>query len=87
MAVIFSRTFPDFHGVTVAKKRLTKEKAAKILDDGKVRGKPISKKQKKFFGAVASGEKPCTKDAGNQNSPFTPALSEHFAARGKLNRF
>lgn len=41
-----------------AKKKpsLTPSKAGKILKDGEVRGKPLTKKQKKFFGLVSSGE-------------------------------
>jgi len=40
------------------RKRLTKEKARKILHDGKVRGKPLTEKARKFMGAMASGERP-----------------------------
>ena len=40
------------------KKKLTSTKAKKILTDGTVRGKPLSAKQKKFFGAIAGGQKP-----------------------------
>jgi hypothetical protein len=35
-------------------KKLTKAKARKILRDGKVHGKRLTKKQRKFFGAKAS---------------------------------
>lgn len=35
-----------------------KEKAKKILRDGSVRGKPLTKPQKGFFGARAGGAKP-----------------------------
>lgn len=35
--------------------KLTKAKAKKILADGKVRGKPLTAKQKRFFGARAGG--------------------------------
>jgi len=38
--------------------RLTAAKAKKILRDDQVRGKALTRKQKKFFGAVAGGEKP-----------------------------
>ena len=34
---------------------VTKKKAKKILKHGKVRGKPLTKKQKGFFGARAGG--------------------------------
>ena len=36
-------------------KTLTKRKAKKILRDGTVRGKPLTSKQKAFFGARAGG--------------------------------
>ena len=36
-------------------KHLTKEKAKKILGHGAVRGHPLTKKQKGFFGARAGG--------------------------------
>ena len=39
-------------------KRITKAKARKILKDGKVRGKKLTAKQKRFFGLVAGGGKP-----------------------------
>jgi hypothetical protein len=46
-------------GVDMAKgKKLTSKKAKKILRDGSVRGHKLSPKQKKFFGAVAGGQKP-----------------------------
>ena len=38
-------------------KKLTKGKAKKILKDKTVRGKKLTAKQKKFFGAIAGGEK------------------------------
>jgi|SRR6056297_1173487 len=36
---------------------LSRAKARKILRDGKVRGKNLTKKQRRFFGAIASGER------------------------------
>jgi len=36
-------------------KTITKKKAKKILKHGEVRGKPLTKKQKGFFGARAGG--------------------------------
>lgn len=39
----------------MAKKKLTKAKAKKILRHGTVRGKKLTKKQKGFFGARAGG--------------------------------
>jgi hypothetical protein len=37
---------------------LTAEKARKILSDGSVNGKPLTAKQKKYFGMIAGGGKP-----------------------------
>ena len=39
----------------MAKKKLTRKKARKILRHGSVRGKKLTKKQKGFFGARAGG--------------------------------
>lgn len=36
---------------------LTKEKAKTLLRHGEVKGKPLSKKQKGFFGLIAGGQK------------------------------
>jgi len=36
---------------------LTPRKAKKILEDGEIRGKPLTEKQRKFFGAITSGKK------------------------------
>ena len=38
--------------------KLTSAKAKKILSDGTARGKKLTKKQKKFFGAIAEGQRP-----------------------------
>jgi hypothetical protein len=40
-----------------SRKKLTKRKAKKILKDGSVRGKNLTKKQRGLFGAVASGKR------------------------------
>lgn len=37
-------------------KHLTRAKAKKMLRHGKVRGKPLTKKQRGKFGAVAAGK-------------------------------
>jgi len=39
-------------------KLLTAHKAKKILKDKSVRGKSLTRKQEKFFHAVADGQKP-----------------------------
>ena len=41
--------------------KLGKAKAKKILKDGKVRGKPLSSKQKGLFGLIAGGGTPTKK--------------------------
>lgn len=38
-------------------KKLTRAKARKILHDGSVRGHKLTAKQRRFFGAKASGSK------------------------------
>lgn len=49
---------PRYPKETELKKKLSKEKAKKILDDGEVRGKPLTGKQKRLMGAVSKGAKP-----------------------------
>jgi len=39
-------------------KTLTAGKAKMILEEGETRGHKLTKKQKRFFGAVAGGQKP-----------------------------
>jgi hypothetical protein len=39
-------------------KKLTRAKARKILRDGTVHGKPLTKRQRAFFGARAAGAPP-----------------------------
>ena len=48
----------------MAKKGLSAAKAKKILKDGYVKGKPLTAKQKKYFGAIASGATPLKKING-----------------------
>jgi hypothetical protein len=36
---------------------LTAEKAKKILKDGKIHGKALTTKQKRYFGLIAGGKK------------------------------
>jgi len=45
-------------------KKLTSEKAKEILRDKSVHGKPLTEKQKKFFGAIAGGAKPYKAEEG-----------------------
>jgi len=37
---------------------LTPAKAKKMLSEGKANGKPLTAKQKRYFGLIASGKKP-----------------------------
>ena len=46
------------------KKGLSAAKAKKILKDGYVKGKPLTEKQKKFFGSIADGATPLKKING-----------------------
>jgi hypothetical protein len=39
-------------------KKLTSKKARTILKDGEVKGHKLTKKQKRYFGAIAGGAKP-----------------------------
>jgi hypothetical protein len=39
-------------------KKLTTAKAKKILAEGEAQGHKLTRKQQKFFGAVAGGQKP-----------------------------
>jgi len=47
--------FPGLRSVGMAK-RLTKAKAKKMLRENQAQGKPLTKKQKGYFGAVAGGQ-------------------------------
>ena len=40
----------------MAKHKLTKKKACTILHDKKVRGKPLSERQRKYMGARCTGK-------------------------------
>jgi hypothetical protein len=51
-------------------KSLSAAKAKKILEDGNVRGKALTEKQKKFFGAVAGGATPLKKLNGGWLDKF-----------------
>jgi hypothetical protein len=42
----------------MAHKKLTKKKARTILGEGKIREKKLTKKQRGFFGLIASGKRP-----------------------------
>lgn len=52
-------------------KNLTSRKAKQILKDNSAQGHELTGKQKKFFGAIAGGEKPYSK--------AKRALSKHDA--------
>lgn len=60
-------------------KDLTAEKAREILTDGKVRGKTLSKKQKRFMGWVAGGR--LTKGTKSiSTADFHSYMKEHRGA-------
>lgn len=44
-------------GVRRKKRKLTARKAKTILKEGKAKGRKLTAKQKRFFGAVASGQR------------------------------
>jgi hypothetical protein len=50
----------------MAKKKLTSAKAKKILKDNSAQGHKLTAKQKRFFGAVAGGQKPRGKGRGGR---------------------
>jgi hypothetical protein len=55
LAVVLGRLTED---LVREAKALSKNKAKKILHDGEVKGKPITKKQRGLMGLIASGKKP-----------------------------
>ena len=57
-------------------KGLSVAKAKKILTDGYIKGKPLTAKQRKYFGAIASGATPLKKINGSGGVPK--------AQRGKI---
>lgn len=61
-------------------KKLTKAKAKKILKDGKIRGKKLTKKQRGFFGARASGKSKKKKTIGRP-SVFSKELGNLICER------
>lgn len=50
------------------KKQLTKKKARTILHDKSVKGHPLTDKQRRFFGAVASGGYGSLRTAGKKKA-------------------
>jgi len=71
---------------------LTAEKAKKILKDGKVNGKPLTDKQKRYFGFIAGGGVPSKaeggnlsreKDYGSKKKPYPKVKSGDFAGGGR----
>jgi hypothetical protein len=56
-------------------RKLTPHKAAIMLHEGTVKGHPLTARQRRFFGAVASGEVPRTR------------LRHHVASKGKPHNY
>jgi len=88
MAVVVRDTFPDL-GKKMGKK-LTSKKAKEILSHGSVHGKNLSEKQKKFFGAIAGGQKP--RRMHNPQEPYgnnskKSGSTPVYLARGKMNNY
>jgi hypothetical protein len=67
----------------MAKKGLSAAKAKKILKDGYVKGKPLTAKQKKYFGAIASGATPLKKINGGWLDKYQDGGSVLKAQTGK----
>ena len=57
-------------------KKLTKTKARQILHDKEVHGQPLTDKQRRFFGAIAGGDKPYKAQIGGLITGFHPKLAE-----------
>ena len=53
-------------------KKLTSAKAKKILHDKEVHGQPLTDKQRKFFGAIAGGDKPYKAESGGWLDKYVP---------------
>ena len=63
----------------MANKKLTQDKALEILSDGRVHGKRLTRKQKKFFGAIAGGAEPYKAQIGTILTGFHPNLAENLS--------
>ncbi len=59
--------------------KLTQDKALEILSDGRVHGKRLTRKQKKFFGAIAGGAEPYKAQIGTILTGFHPNLAENLS--------
>ena len=53
-------------------KKLTSAKAKKILHDKSVHGKPLTDKQRRFFGAIAGGAEPYKAESGGWLDKYIP---------------
>lgn len=65
-------------------KKLTQRKAKMILREGKTRGKKLTSKQKRFFGAIAGGQKPRGSKRSSKSSLSNKQLNALAAGRKKL---
>jgi len=74
------KTFEQ-HYLAEAEAPVSADKAAKILKDGKVHGKPLSTKQKGMFGAIAGGTFKPSKLKERRRS-FEDYLDERMAQIG-----
>ena len=52
------------------KRKLTKAKAGEMLEHGEVHGKPLTEKQKGFFGLIRGGGKPTRLKKHNPSPPY-----------------
>jgi len=70
-------------------KKLSQHKAKEILRDGTAQGHPLTKKQKRFFGAIAGGQKPKYQHSPDRFNPEalgeTPPRQEYHKDPENLN--
>lgn len=70
-------------------KTLSSRKAKKILSEGTAQGHPLTDKQKRFFGAIAGGQKPKYQHSPDRFDPTSmgerPAREEYHAQPENLN--
>ena len=74
-------------------KKLTSTKARKILHDKEVHGKPLTEKQRKFFGAIAGGAKPYKAESGgwldkyDEGGVLKQKKEDNYGVQGNYNNY
>lgn len=69
--IVMHPSMDDMKGWAKNGKTLSKKKAGEILHDGTAHGKKITDKQRRYFGAVASGYADLGTNIGDPTTPFT----------------